>query len=179
MPSSISRCAKLIKNLRIHRLVLLALLISVGLANAEMLVGQVVGVSDGDTITLISEDKSQHKIRLAGIDAPEKAQAFGQASKQSLSEMVFNKEVTVLWTKRDRYQRLVGKVLINDMDVCLEQIKRGMAWHYKEYQKEQPPTDRLSYDLAEKDARQNRVGLWADASPIAPAQFRHPNELKN
>jgi endonuclease YncB( thermonuclease family) len=132
MPSSISRCAKLIKNLRIHRLVLLALLISVGLANAEMLVGQVVGVSDGDTITLISEDKSQHKIRLAGIDAPEKAQAFGQASKQSLSEMVFNKEVTVLWTKRDRYQRLVGKVLMNDMDVCLEQIKRGMAWHYKE-----------------------------------------------
>ena len=132
MPSSISRCAKLIKNLRIHRLVLLALLISVGLANAEMLVGQVVGVSDGDTITLISEDKSQHKIRLAGIDAPEKAQAFGQASKQSLSEMVFKKEVTVLWTKRDRYQRLVGKVLMNDMDVCLEQIKRGMAWHYKE-----------------------------------------------
>jgi endonuclease YncB( thermonuclease family) len=84
-----------------------------------------------------------------------------------------------LWTKRDRYQRLVGKVLINDMDVCLEQIKRGMAWHYKEYQKEQPPTDRLSYDLAEKDARQNRVGLWADASPLAPAQFRRPNEHKN
>jgi endonuclease YncB( thermonuclease family) len=99
---------------------LLGLLISVGLANAEMLVGQVVGVSDGDTITLISKDKSQHKIRLAGIDAPEKAQAFGQASKQSLSGMVFNKEVTILWTKRDRYQRLVGKVLIRHSSQVFE-----------------------------------------------------------
>ena len=157
---------------RICGLIFAALLASVGLANAEVLVGQVVGVSDGDTITLISADKSQHKIRLAGIDAPEKAQAFGQASKQSLAEMVFNKKVSVLWTKRDRYHRLIGKVLIDDMDVCLEQIKRGMAWHYKKYQNEQSLTDRELYSSTEIKVKNSKLGLWKDVETIPPWEFR-------
>ncbi len=79
-----------------------------GLVQAEVLVGQVVGVSDGDTLTLLDANRTQHKIRLAGIDAPEKAQAFGQASKKSLSDLVYRKQVTVYWDKTDRYQRTLG-----------------------------------------------------------------------
>jgi len=144
-----------------------------GLALAEVLVGQVVGISDGDTITLLDANRNQHKIRLAGIDAPEKAQAFGQASKKSLSDLVYGKQVTVYWDKTDRYQRTVGKVTLNDQDICLEQVKRGMAWHYKQYQRDQSPQDRLKYDQAEREARHNRIGLWADVSPVEPSKFRH------
>lgn len=142
-------------------------------ASAESLAGQVVGVSDGDTITLIDSTKSQHKIRLTGIDAPEKNQAFGQASKKSLSDMVFNQYVVVSWEKRDRYKRILGKVLLKDQDVCLEQVKRGMAWHYKKYEREQSSEDRTLYSKAEQNARKQRVGLWSDDAPIEPSEFRH------
>ena len=97
-------------------------------AHAEVLLAHVVSVSDGDTITVLDDNKQRHVIRLMGIDAPEKAQAFGQKAKQSLSDLVFDKDVSVTWFKRDRYGRTVGQVRIGDTDVCLEQIKRGMAW---------------------------------------------------
>jgi len=140
---------------------------------SESMLGKVVGVSDGDTITLIDSTNAQHKIRLIGIDAPEKAQAFGQVSKKSLSDLVFSKEVEISWEKRDRYQRILGKVLLDGQDICLEQVKRGMAWHYKQYQRDQSQEDRSKYDLAEKNARERKLGLWAEDSPIEPSQFRH------
>ena len=87
------------------------LMVSIG-ASAETLTGMVVGVADGDTITVLDANREQHKIRVAGIDAPEKAQPFGQRSKESLSAMVFGKEVDVQWHKHDRYQRIVGKVMV-------------------------------------------------------------------
>jgi endonuclease YncB( thermonuclease family) len=156
--------------------VLTCLLLSVsGLSYADVLIGQVVGVSDGDTITLLDANKTQHKIRLAGIDAPEKAQPFGQASKKSLSDLIFNKQVNVHWEKKDRYQRVLGKVILGEQDICLEQVKRGMAWHYKQYQRDQTPEDRMRYDLAEKEARANRIGLWSDEEPIEPSMFRRSN----
>lgn len=142
-------------------------------AYAELLNGKVVGVSDGDTITVLDSAKSQHKIRLTGIDAPEKAQAFGQASKKSLSDLVFSKDVEISWEKRDRYQRILGKVLLNEQDICLEQVKRGMAWHYKQYQRDQTQEDRIKYSRAEEEARKNRIGLWADDAPVPPSDFRH------
>lgn len=142
-------------------------------AYAELLNGKVVGVSDGDTITVLDSAKSQHKIRLVGIDAPEKAQAFGQASKKTLSDLVFSKDVVISWEKRDRYQRILGKVFLNDKDICFEQVKLGMAWHYKQYQRDQSPEDRIKYSLAEEEARKNRRGLWADESPMQPSEFRH------
>ena len=84
-------------------------------------------VADGDTITVLDDNKVQHKIRLAGIDAPEKKQPFGQRSKQSLSDLVFDKAVTVETNKRDKYRREVGKVLVGGVDANLEQVKRDMA----------------------------------------------------
>lgn len=156
------------------RVLLITLLLAIsGLSHADVLIGQVVGVSDGDTITLLDANKTQHKIRLAGIDAPEKAQPFGQASKKSLSDLIFNKQVNVYWEKKDRYQRVLGKVTLGEQDICLEQVKRGMSWHYKQYQRDQTPEDRMKYTLAEKEARANRIGLWFDESPVEPSKFRH------
>lgn len=139
---------------------------------AETLSGRVVGVADGDTITVLDNTNTQYIIRLAGIDAPEKKQAFGNVSKKSLSDLVFDKQVTVEWNKQDRYGRTVGKVLVKGVDANLEQVKRGLAWFYKKYQNEQPLQDRLDYMHAQEDAEKNRVGLWVDQAPIAPWDFR-------
>jgi len=87
---------------------------------AATLDGVVVGVSHGDTVTVLDSRKQQHKIRLSGIDAPEKSQPFGQTSKESLSELIFHKAVSVDWDKQDRYGRTVGKILINGQDINLE-----------------------------------------------------------
>ena len=142
-------------------------------AYAETVTGRVVGVADGDTITVLDADKVQHKIRLAGIDAPEKKQAFGNRSKESLSDMVFDKTVNVETEKRDRYGRQIGKVLVNGLDVNLVQVERGMAWFYRQYQREQSPTDQQSYAAAEIEARAAKLGLWRDADPMPPWEFRH------
>ncbi len=149
----------------------LLLLLSCSL-HAATLQGKVVGVADGDTITVLDATNTKHKIRLQGIDAPEKAQAFGQKSKQSLSQMVYNKQVTVEYQKKDKYGRTLGKVLHNGTDVCIEQIKLGMAWHYKQYASDQPKEDRGLYDQTEQDARAKKAGLWIDKAPTPPWEFR-------
>jgi len=141
--------------------------------NAETITGHVVGVADGDTITVLDADKVQHKIRLAGIDAPEKQQAFGSRSKESLSDLVFDKTVNVETDKRDRYRREIGKVLVNGRDVNLVQVERGMAWFYRQYQREQSPNDRKLYEAAEDAAKADRRGLWRDTDPVPPWEFRH------
>lgn len=145
--------------------------------NAETITGQVVGVADGDTITVLDADKIQHKIRLAGIDAPEKKQAFGNRSKESLSDMVFDKTVNVETEKRDRYGRQIGKVLVNGQDVNLVQVERGMAWFYRQYQREQSPNDRRLYEAAEDAAKAGKRGLWRDSDPVPPWEFRHAKRL--
>lgn len=149
------------------------LLLAALACTAATIEGRVVGVADGDTITVLDDNKVQHKIRLAGIDAPEKKQPFGQRSKQSLSDLVFDKAVTVETNKRDKYRREVGKVLVDGTDANLEQVKRGMAWHYKAYEREQPAIDRKAYADEENEARAARLGLWADEEPVSPWAFRH------
>jgi endonuclease YncB( thermonuclease family) len=140
---------------------------------AAVLAGQVVGVSDGDTLKVLDSEKKVHTIRLMGIDAPEKSQAFGQRSKQSLSSMTFEQQVQVHWDKRDKYGRVVGQVqTLSGADVCLMQIQRGMAWHYKQYSSEQTPADRVRYSEAEAKARSDGVGLWRESSPMPPWEWR-------
>ena len=114
----------------------------------------------------------QHKVRLAGIDAPERAQPFGQRSRESLEDLVAGRTVIVETHKKDRYGRYVGKVIVNSRDVNLEQIRRGMAWFYREYAHEQSAADRQSYDQAETDARSSHFGLWVEKAPIAPWDYR-------
>ena len=141
-------------------------------AHADTLLGKVINVADGDTITVLDDTHTQHKIRLTGIDAPEKRQAFGNVSKQSLAKQVAGQSVAVEWDKVDRYGRKVGKVLLAGLDCNLVQIKRGLAWHYKQYQREQSPADRQSYAAAEVEARAAKLGLWRDAAPLPPWEFR-------
>ncbi len=141
--------------------------------HAETLTGRVVGVADGDTITVLDANRQQHKIRLSGIDAPEKAQPFGDRSKQSLSALVFDKQVAVEWNKRDRYGRTVGKVLVNGVDANLAQVKAGLAWWYRDYAKEQSAADRRLYEQTELQAQAQRLGLWSDKNPTSPWDFRH------
>jgi endonuclease YncB( thermonuclease family) len=158
--------------MRIANLFVSLLLLISSAISAATLQGKVVGVADGDTITVLDATNTKHKIRLQGIDAPEKAQAFGQKSKQSLHELVHSKQVTVEFQKKDQYGRTLGKVLLNGNDICLEQIKLGMAWHYKQYESTQPKEDRAQYRQTEQDAKASKVGLWNDKNPIPPWEFR-------
>ena len=131
-----------------------------------------VAIADGDTITILDSANTQHRIRLQGIDAPESHQAFGEQSSQSLSGMIFGKDVSVTYQKIDQYGRLVGKIILDGKDINLEQVKAGMAWHYKFYEDEQTPEDLELYAKAEAEARAARRGLWQDPNPIEPYQFR-------
>ncbi len=150
-----------------------AILVLALTCTAATIEGRVVGVADGDTITLLDPSHKQYKVRLSGIDAPEKSQPFGQRSKESLSSLVFGKPVAVETDKQDRYRRNIGKVLVDGLDANLEQINRGMAWHYKAYAREQPSVDREAYSNAEKASKAARRGLWADAAPVPPWEYRH------
>ncbi len=96
-----------------------------------------------------------------------------QRSKQSLSAAVFGKQVSVESSKRDRYGRDIGKITVDGQDANLGQIRQGMAWHYKAYEKEQSPADRSAYAQAETEARIRRAGLWGDSKPLAPWDYRH------
>ena len=139
---------------------------------ADVLTGKVIAVADGDTVTVIDADQNKHKIRLAGIDAPESRQPYGQRSRQSLSDLVSGQWVQVFYDKADRYGRLVGKVRVAGRDANLEQVRRGLAWHYKKYEAEQGEQDRQAYAAAEQQAQSARLGLWRDPGPQAPWDYR-------
>lgn len=143
--------------------------------------GVVVGVSDGDTVTVLDAAKNQHKIRIDGIDAPERAQPFGQRAKEQMSALVFRKEVRLVGDKRDRYGRTVAKVWVpppdcadclKTLDAGLAMLTSGLAWHYKKYQHEQSAEDRERYAFAEHEAKSKRAGLWSMPDPIPPWDWR-------
>ncbi len=155
-------------------------------ALADILQGKVIKVADGDTVTIVDDSGKKHRIRLAGIDAPEKNQSYGDVSTQGLVELVSDKTVTIEYEKRDRYNRIVGKILVDPpgdvfcmaldcvkkIDAGLKQIKTGLAWHYKYYQMEQSEEDRKLYSEAEREARIKQIGLWKDEEPMAPWEWR-------
>jgi endonuclease YncB( thermonuclease family) len=137
------------------------------LAYAEQFTGKVVGISDGDTISVLRDGKAV-KVRLHGIDTPEKAQAFGTQARQFTGELVFQQTVTVAIRDTDRYGRLVGEVLLPDgRSLNQELVKAGMAWWYRQY----APHDTTLAQL-EAEARTAKRGLWADATPIPPWEWR-------
>ncbi len=154
------------------KLAIVVLLLILNVAHAKTIEGLVVGVSDGDTITVLDDQRTTYKIRLQGIDAPEKKQAFGEKSHQNLYALVHSKQVRVDYDKEDKYGRIVGKVMMADVDVCLQQLQAGMAWHYKKYQNEQSAPDRDLYSATELKSKSLKLGLWADPSPQAPWDFR-------
>jgi endonuclease YncB( thermonuclease family) len=138
----------------------------------------VVGVTDGDTITVLDDSREQHKIRLQGIDAPEKRQPYGQRSKAHLSKLVFSKRVGLDCSKIDRYSREICVVRLDEMDVNLEQVRTGMAWWYVQYRNEQTVTQREAYRLAGQEARAEKRGLWSDSAATAPWEYRRSQKTK-
>lgn len=137
-------------------------------AAAQEHIGRVVGVSDGDTLTILNDRKQQIKVRLAEIDTPESAQPYGTRAKQELSRLVHGKTVIVKVRDIDRYGRTVGRVYAGDIDVNAEMIRLGAAWVYRKY-----ASDQNLYAL-EEQARQNGVGLWSlpEAQRVPPWEWR-------
>lgn len=138
-------------------------------ASAEEFSGKVVAVMDGDTL-LVIRDGHPVKVRLAGIDAPEKAQPFGMASKKSLAEMVKGKQIQATSSAVDDYGRLIAKVYVGEVNVNHEQVRRGMAWEYSRFH-----SNRELVAL-QREAQQARRGLWAGEEAVEPSQWRkqHP-----
>jgi len=143
---------------------------------------QVVRIVDGDTIQVIDSNGIKFKIRLLGIDTPETKQRFGYESSLSLKKIIDGKAVIIISkTEKNkpytlgRYNRIIGKIILNGKDINLEMVQKGMAWHYKKYIKSQNVEDRQSYNNAEQDARLNKIGLWSDVNPVAPWEWRKLN----
>ena len=160
--------------LRMDKLVLFLtslLLSSNALANSLNCPCKVVKVTDGDTVHVLDQSKEKHKIRLGGIDAPERKQAFGRNSTANLARLIAGQNVEVEYNKRGRYKRIIGKLVKDGQDINLQQVKDGYAWHYKSYQKDQSELDRELYAEAENRARADKLGLWS-APAIPPWEFR-------
>ncbi len=138
---------------------------------AWTLTGRVSAVVSGDTIRVVDDRKVQHTVRLAGLDAPEKFQAYGQRALDALRELVFQRGVAVEIPGNDRSAPRRGKVLVEGRDINLEQLKLGMAWHERSGAG-LSAADREVYAAAEAEARLQRVGLWRDAKPIPPWEYR-------
>lgn len=148
-----------------------ALLLSLA-ASAAVFEGRVVGVVDGDTIDILTPEHQRVRVRIAGIDAPEKRQPFGQVAKQRMSALAMGKAVRVESNKLDRYGRTVGVVFADGKDVGLELIRDGLAWHYKRYERTQSPDDRTQYAAAEVEAQRIHAGIWKDAEQVPPWDWR-------
>lgn len=134
---------------------------------------RVVKIADGDTLTALSLDLRQLKCRLYGIDAPEKKQAYGQASKLSLAELSFGRTAQIDIVGRDRYGRAICRVAVAGVDVNREQIARGMAWMYREYASDP------GYSNAETVAQSRRIGIWREARPVPPWAFRRAKRQRS
>lgn len=132
--------------------------------------GKVVSVADGDTFTLLTDQKVQYKIRLHGIDAPEKAQDFGTVAKTYLSDLVFGKVVEVEPKDVDQYGRTIGMVTVDGKNVNEELLIAGLVWHYAYYDKN-PLWAKL-----QEQAKAAKLGLWSMASPVAPWLWRRMNK---
>ena len=145
-----------------------------GLARSDEFTAKVIAVLDGDTV-LIKRASGLLKIRLAEIDAPEKAQTFGETSKRSLSDMVMGKQVRIVSQTIDQYGRMVAHLNINGLDVNAEQIRRGMAWEYSNFH------GNKALIALQNEAKRVPRGLWAQSDPTPPWEWRklHPSTLPN
>ena len=138
--------------------------------------GKISKVVDADTVVIQTDQGFKHKVRLLGIDAPEIKQVYGKDAARYLSNLILGKSLVVIGSKKDRYKRLLGKLVLDGYDINLILVKNGMAWHYKRYKSSQDKKDQFLYSNAEKYAEVNKLGLWSKNSPISPWQWRENNK---
>ncbi|MDA0831552.1 MAG: thermonuclease family protein [Proteobacteria bacterium] len=148
------------------------------MSQSEVFRGEVVRIADGDTITVLINDGQKIKVRFGGIDTPEMDQPFGTEARDQLSRLIRGKSVICDCVKRDRYKRWVCKVLFDDLDVNWLLVRNGLAWWYRDYQKDQTQVDRIRYKEAEALAKHQRIGLWADDVPLPPWEWRRQRRAK-
>lgn len=133
----------------------------------QILTGKIVGITDGDTVKLLTEDKTLIKVRVANIDCPEKSQPYSAKAKQFTSVQIFDKRVKLEFLKKDRYDRYICNVIYNDsLNLSKELLKNGLAWHYVKYSND------ASLQFLEDEAKFNKVGLWQDPDAIPPWEWR-------
>lgn len=165
----------------IRRLIVVALLLAAAPLRADTLLGLVIAVVDGDTLTIRDDSRKQHTVWLAGIDAPKSKQPFAAESRQHLAKLLAGKEVSIEWRSRDDYGRIVGKVTLRaadcsactpTLDAGLTQLEAGMAWWDRDYRRRQSLEDQGRYEFAEFDARTRRIGLWQDPAAEPPREWR-------
>jgi endonuclease YncB( thermonuclease family) len=150
------------------------LLLSPALGQEVAVTGVVVGVHDGDSLTVLLPSNTQIKLRVAFLDAPELGQPFGYRAKQAMSELVFGKSVLFYPHAIDRYGRTVAQVVVDGTDAGLELVSQGLCWIYSRYIEEARPEIQASYRKAETEARAHRRGLWSDTrEPMPPWKWRH------
>ena len=158
-------------------LLLFVLAAVVTTAQSAELTGKVVGVHDGDTLTLLVPDGASYrqvKVRLGEIDTPESKQPYGERAKQTLSDLAYNKPARVVVQDTDKYGRTVGRVYVGGIDVNAEMIRQGAAWAYRQYLKDQ------SLLRLEAEAKAAKRGLWAlpEAQRMPPWEWRHGGSAK-
>jgi micrococcal nuclease len=141
-------------------------------APSNELVGRVIAISDGDTLDILTADKQTLRVRLNGIDAPERGQPFGNNAKQLLGDAVFGRDVLVIDHGRDKYGRLLGDVMIDGKSVNLALVAAGLAWHYVQYSSDE------TLAAAQRDAQRDRRGLWSDARHVAPWDWRKLSKVE-
>lgn len=136
------------------------------LFNFSQIKGKVIKITDGDTFVLLTDSKEQIKIRLHGIDAPEKKQDYGTASKNYLSNLVFKKDIIIEYKNRDRYGRRIGIAFVEGVNVNEKMLSEGMAWHFKKYDANS------QWSVLESKAKEEKKGLWSQPNPVAPWEWR-------
>lgn len=173
----------------LRHLLAIVLLLQAGPILADSLAGRVIAILDGATLTVLDKARARHTIRLVAVDAPEARQPFAREARLHLSGLLSGKEITVEWRTRDRYGRIVGKVMVRapdcltwptcaqTLDAGLAQIEAGLAWWFRNDRREQSLTDQGRYEYAEFDAQARRIGLWRDAAPVPPWEWRKGNRI--
>jgi len=169
----------------LHKAVFVFFCLASFTGSAEILEGKVVRIVDGDTLVLLDANKVQHRVRLSGIDTPERGQPFGKRATENLARLTGNRPARLEWYKQDRWKRLIGTVWVHSpdtscrnidcpktLDVGMAQLTQGLAWHFKRYAHEQPEEERERYSFAEHEAKSKRVGLWSDPDPVPPWEWR-------
>lgn len=148
-------------------------------AAPRLIVGEALAVHDGDSFELREAGGTRIGVRIAGIDAPEKGQPWSDVSRRHLAGLLRARTLAVLALKTDRYGRTVGDVSVDGVDVGLEQLRQGLAWHFTRFAASQPPAQREAYARAEAQARERRIGLWVDPAPTPPWIHRDARRAKD
>lgn len=151
---------------------IISILLSITLLSFT-LKGKVIRASDGDTIVVLDSTNTQHRIRLDGIDCPEKGQPFGNKATLFVKNLVAGKEVVVEWKKKDRYGRILGYVFIDSTNINKELLRNGLAWHYRFFNKDEELAE------LEEHAKSKKINIWSEKNPIVPYMWRKNKKRRN